>query len=346
MAPSGDNTQPWRFRWDGLHLHVTFVSERARSLYEARWAASWISLGAVLTNIALAAGARGVRIDATTFPADDAPDVVARIRLESGALLADPLMAAIPDRCVNRRAYQRVAIPATVRDEIAAEAAAIPGLALAWHDTDRAKRQIAALAAQNDRVLFENRTLHDGLFRWLRWSTAEVEGSRDGMPIVTMELTPFERAGFRVLRSWPWARLAAVAGITRGLPLRARSIYRRSGALALLSTEGDAPDDFVRGGQVLQRIWLTATLRGLAFQPITGITFLLLRLRLMGGDGLSQAHRRLLQRLDREFREIFPSAGDRVAPVMLFRVGVASPPSARAPRLPLDQILTVETPRD
>lgn len=341
-APSGDNTQPWRFRWNGSALYVLFVPERAESLYEVRWAASWISLGAVLVNMELAAGTRGYRLDVDLFPADGPPGVVATVRLETAPVAADLLTEAIPARCVNRRAYRREAIAAGARDRITALAAAVPGVALSWHEREPARGRIAALAAQNDRILFENRALHTGLYRWLRWTRDEVERSQDGMPIETLEMTAAERFGFRLLGTWPWARLAGATGITRGLPMRARQIYRRSGAIALLAVDGERPEDFVRGGQVMERIWLTATREGMALQPITGITFLLLRLRLAGGEGLGPSHQRLLARLDREFVEIFGDVG-RQTPVMLFRIGLASAPSARAPRLPLDQVLVVDT---
>jgi hypothetical protein len=147
----------------------------------------------------------------------------------------------------------------------------------------------------------------------------------------------------RLLGSWRWARLAAALRISRVLPVRARKIYQRSGAIALLSVRGDQPADFVRGGEVLERIWLTATRHGIAFQPITGITFLLLRMRLTGGEGLSSDHRKLLDRVEEEFKRVYPE-GAVENPIMLFRLGLASPPSGRAPRLPLEQVLEIVPP--
>jgi hypothetical protein len=124
---------------------------------------------------------------------------------------------------------------------------------------------------------------------------------------------------------------------------RARRVYANSGALALLTVHGARPEDFVRGGEALERIWLTATVRGIALQPITGITFLLFRLSLAHGQGLSPRHRNVLERLEREFCRIVPAAGSDV-PVMLFRLGLAAPPSARTSRLAIETVLTVDNP--
>jgi len=230
-----------------------------------------------------------------------------------------------------------------VREELQALAASSPGTRLSWIDTDPPKGRVAALAAQNDRILFENRALHDGLYRWIRWTRSEVERRRDGMPAETLELAAFERPGIRLLGSWRWARISAGLGLTRILPFRARTIYGRSAAIALLSMRGDQPEDFVRGGQILERIWLTATRHGIAFQPITGITFLVLRRRLTGGEGLSVPHRILLDRVEIELKHVYPE-GAAETPIMLFRVGLAPPPSGRAPRLSLEQVLEITPP--
>jgi nitroreductase len=343
QAPSGDNCQPWHYRWDGDHLRILFLADRAESVYDIQSLSSWIALGAVITNMTLAATKFGFRTTVELFPAGELPGTVALVRFEPGSVAADQLAQAIPARCVNRRPYRREPLPAGVREELQALAASSPGTRLSWVETEPVKGRIAALAAQNDRILFENRALHDGVYGWIRWTRAEAQRRRDGMPAETLELSPLERPGMRLLGSWRWARLAAALRISRVLPVRARKIYQRSGAIALLSVRGDQPADFVRGGEVLERIWLTATGHGIAFQPITGITFLLLRMRLTGGEGLASDHRKLLDRIEEEFKRVYPE-GAAESPIMLFRLGLASPPSGRALRLPLEQVLEIAPP--
>jgi len=245
QAPSGDNCQPWCFRWDGDHLRILFLSDRAESLYDIQSLASWISLGAVLTNLRLAATRFGFQSTVELFPAGEPPGTVALLRFKAGSVAADRLAETIPARCVNRRPYRREPLPAGVREELQALAAASSGARLSWVDTEPAKERIAALAAQNDRILFENRALHDGVYGWIRWTRAEAEHRRDGMPADALELSRLERPGMRLLGSWRWAQLAAALRISRVLPARARKIYQRSAAIGLLSVRGDQPADFV-----------------------------------------------------------------------------------------------------
>lgn len=349
-APSGDNCQPWRFRLIGDRLRVLFVPERADSFYDVRHAASWISLGALLVNLDIAARGKGIHTDIEVFPTGEPPDVVAVVRLGPGEASQERLARAIEGRCVNRGPYRRDPLPAAFRDEVVTIASAARGVHLFWVDAPPARGRLAALAAQNDRLLFEHRALHDGLYRWIRWTAKAVAESHDGMPVETLGLRWFERPGIRLLGSWRLASLLAASRGTRFMQARARRLYSRSAAIVLLAVDGCAPAQFVQAGDVLERIWLTATLHGVALQPITGIVFLLLRLWQANGEGLSSNHRSLLERAGGELRDLLPSMKERT-PAMLFRLGLPRRSAVGAPRLPLSDVFdvasaTTTTPRN
>jgi len=342
LAPSGDNCQPWRFSWNGHQLDVQWDRERAESFYDVRHIASWIALGATLANMELAAHALGLAYGVVVFPKDLGDSVVARVSLQPGRLIREPLVSAIPSRCVNRRPYRHQPLLPNEREALWATVQPFHGMHLSLLEDAGRKARVAALAARNDRLLFEHRALHDGLFRWLRWTSEATRQTGDGIPATSLELSTLERPGFRLLSSWPFACLSAAMGVTRLLPLRTQSTYRQSSAIGLLSMEGTAPEDFVKGGEVLQRLWLTATLKDLAFQPITGITFLWLRTQLLHGEGLSPHHRNLIEQTAHELHELLDLS--QRTPVMVFRLGHAQAPSARALRRPLESVLTLAHP--
>src|SRR5712691_9018135 len=125
-APSGDNCQPWRFRWDGEHLRILFLADRAESLYDIRSVASWISLWAVITNMTLAALRLGFRPAVDLFRVGEAAGVVARVRFDEARVEVDLLAEAIAARSVNRRPYLRKPLPMGVREELQALAASSP----------------------------------------------------------------------------------------------------------------------------------------------------------------------------------------------------------------------------
>lgn len=339
LAPSGDNCQPWRFVWNGQQLEIRFDRERAESLYDIRQAASWVALGAVLTNIRLAANEQGLRTTAALFPDPAAKDVAARLTIEPSRQRRDPLFDAIPVRCVNRRPYAAAALPRDVRETLLATIQEFSGVFMDLVEEPRMKRRLARLAACNDRLVFENRALHNGLFRWIRWNPEETTRTGDGMPVESLELGAGARAGFRWLAAWPFARLISTLGATRLLALKTARTYRRSAAIGLLSVEGHRPEDFVRSGEALEQLWLTAALHRVAFQPITGMTFLWLRCREDRGAGLSRAHQAVIERIGRQLSRLLPAFA-RHTPVMLFRIGYAEPPMARALRRRVDEVFT------
>ncbi|MBI3323713.1 MAG: hypothetical protein HYZ92_00340 [Candidatus Omnitrophica bacterium] len=344
LAPSGDNCQPWQFVWNGRSLEIHFVASRAESLYDVQNLASWISLGATLANMRIAARQRACHLQADLFPQGEASNPVALVSWQPEAGAGDPLYAALERRCVNRLPYQTRPLPELIRQRLEASVDTAQGVSLRLVENERGRRTLASLAALNERLLFENTALHHGLYRWLRWSAAEVQRTGDGMPIGSLGLHRIEEAGFRLLGARPLANSLAAVGLTGLLPIRTQRVYARSSAIGLLSVPEARPVEFVRGGEALERLWLTATAEGLAFQPMTGVTFLVLRCRLLKGAGLSRRHQALLLRASAAMTAWLPEL-DR-APVMLFRIGFAEAPKARALRRPISAVLSLREQRE
>ena len=88
-------------------------------------------------------------------------------------------------------------------------------------------------------------------------------------------------------------------------------------------------------GRLLEKIWLVAAEKRLAFQPIAGPALLIMRNRLKGGAGMDARLRDWAVDVERDLRSLC-RLEEGVLPVLLFRVGEAAPPSARALRRPLD----------
>jgi nitroreductase len=85
--------------------------------------------------------------------------------------------------------------------------------------------------------------------------------------------------------------------------------------IALLYTHGDAPADWLRAGEALQRVWLTATVRGLAATPLTQLTEI-------------PALRRLLE-----------SSADGQVVQTILRLGYPTRPAIATPRRSLADVL-------
>jgi hypothetical protein len=143
------------------------------------------------------------------------------------------------------------------------------------------------------------------------------------------------------MSSWAAMELVGRVGGGRALEKPARKAIAAASAVGLVTVPGRTREDYFAGGRAMQRVWLEATARGLAFQPMAPLTYLFARLELGGGEGLSVREAATLRELRAAFAALFPEAVGRGEP-MLFRVARAASPSARALRRRVDDVLVIE----
>jgi UDP:flavonoid glycosyltransferase YjiC (YdhE family)/pyruvate/2-oxoglutarate dehydrogenase complex dihydrolipoamide acyltransferase (E2) component len=338
LAPSAGNCQPWRYRWNRDCLEIRVVPQRANPFLDFVNLDTWVSLGAVLTNLEVAAEAQGRRIASQLFPHDARGGLVGRVWLLPGAAPDGSLVAAVRERCTNRRPHDGRPIPADVRDEVVAAAAPHqPEVRVDWVEEPAARDRIATATSAYFQLLFENPGLLVSMLGWIRWSHAAEARAQSGLSLASLELGAVSRLMFRLAASRWRSRLLAPTGMF--------SLYRRMTARGLQRTAAfglvtvSEPDaaSFVRAGEAFERMWLTATQRRLAVHPLAGLMLLAGRCRYAGGVGLTPRQRRTVEDAVAMVGQVAPAILDRV-PVMLFRIGYAPPPTARSLRLPLDSV--------
>jgi len=336
LAPSGDNLQPWKFAAQGERLLVHHDPCRDRSLFNVRYSASFIALGAALENISLAASAQGYFSHIDFFPEADDSDLIAGVNFVRSAI-ADPLHRYLRDRCTNRRPCSKASLKPEVLTSIEASKN-YPDIQLAWIHGNKL-RVLAPILALADRQIFENCLIHEHLFSTIRWTRDEVKRTRDGLPVQALELGRAGALAFRQLRHWPVVRLLNGFGFSRLAAGHSAALMIHSAAAGLLIGRDPSPRGFLDAGRAFQRVWLGATQAGLAFQPMTAAIFLQLRLRFGDLDGWTPAQIEVLKRLESRFNEFFGLSAEQI-PVMLFRVGFAAAPSMRTVRRPSFEIFS------
>ena len=164
------------------------------------------------------------------------------------------LHAAIPRRHSNRSPFHDAPVPGAVRAELAAAARAEQG----WLDLligPIAVEATAELVQRAARLLTGDPAYQAELAAWTRAGGPAADGvptSAGGPAPTTDELLPRRDFG--------------------GAALPGTRSFEREPLLAVIGTAGDWPADQLQAGQVLQRVLLTATDRGLAVslfsQPI------------------------------------------------------------------------------
>lgn len=335
-AFSGGNTQPWLFHWSGDRLVLLHDTTRSGSFLDVDERSTFLAFGSVLENLVLTAPMMGLRADVRLFPDRSDPRRVADVLLTRSDVPTHPLARLIPHRVTNRQLGQDRPLDPIHRDRMTA-AAALHGARLHWLEERPQLDRIGDILGRADRVRLTCEPLHRDMMAEMRWSLEEVERTRDGIDLATMEFTPADLAGIRMASSWSVMRMVKTMGGV-GLERMARKSVARASAVGLLTVDGLDPASFVRAGRGLHRLWLQAAADGLALQPMTSVTYMFYRLLHLGGEGFDAREREVLTALRHRWAELFPTRPDEAEP-MLFRVAYAPPPTARSLRRAVDDVM-------
>jgi nitroreductase len=339
LAPSGGNTQPWRFEWRGGQL-LAYLVPRGFYLFDFEHGGSHVAIGAAAENMDLAARNLGLQARIEPFPDSDNRLLVCAFTFTRCQSPGGPpeLLDQVKLRVTNRRRGQR--LPLDLVDRAALEQAMqTPGARLQWLTDREPLAQIGRLLGVGDRLIFLSEAMHSAIMGEIRWNAREVEATSDGLPLNTLELSPADRAGMRIVASWPVMATLRRWQQGRGLEQQARQAVAAASAVGLLTMDGVGPASYFHGGRAMQRVWLTATAKRLAFHPMTTLPYLFARLERGGGEGLADDERQVLWQLRTRYRELFEVPSGH-AEIMLFRIAHAEAPTARSRRHRLDDVLS------
>lgn len=257
-APSVHNTQPWLFRLGEDCVDVLADRRRQLKVLDPSGREMFVSVGAAVFNLRVALRARGWQAETQVAPQPAEPDLAARVSAIRPAVAnpaATALAEAIPRRHTNRRPFADRQVPPAVLAELA-DAATAEGAALLV--ADRVLRDGVLSLTRTA----ENRMRHDRRYReeLADWTTPPGIGRRDGVP--RQAFGPRATNATLPLRDLASGHGAPTAVVE----------FEPEPTILLLSTSTDRRGDWVRAGMALQRILLTATVRGLAATPLTQLT--------------------------------------------------------------------------
>ncbi|RKN04224.1 Acg family FMN-binding oxidoreductase [Streptomyces radicis] len=248
-APSIHNTQPWRYRLvpDTLTLEVRAARERALPHADPLARALHVSVGGALFNLRVAATHLGLRPVVRLLPCPDEPVLLGTLRIV-GTRRAEchgpDLYPAVWRRHSSRFPFARRRPPDRLLAELA-DAALVEHASLAFPDDAEVER-LLRLTAEAEARNNHDRHRRAETLAWLR------DGTGDGLTAAA--LGPRDATGHLPLRDF--------TGLRRREDLPTADFEARP-LLAVLSTAHDRRTDWLRAGQALERVLLTATARTL-----------------------------------------------------------------------------------
>ena len=340
-APSGDNTQPWRFEVRGprqvvVHGHDT----RTHCVYDLDGHPSQLSLGALLESMALAASTHGLATAVQRRPG--MPEHLPTFDVlfaDAPGVSPDPLAAMLPQRSVQRRKLSTRSL--RVSEKAALAASLPPGYGVLWLEGARARFACARLMFDNARLRLtmpEAHQVHRAVIEWnARYSTDRIPDQALGVDPMTARLMRWIMQSWRrvdFFNTWLAGTLAPRLQMDL-LP----GWYCGAHFALLAESPPRHVDDYVAAGRAMQRFWLTATELGLQLQPeLTPLIFARYvreRRVFSSTDGMHE----LAQELAVQTQAVLGEAASSRA-VFLGRIGAGPPAVARSLRRPLDELMT------
>jgi nitroreductase len=252
-APSIHNTQPWRWqvRSDGLDLYAERSRHLAATDPDGRMLT--ISCGTALHHARVALAAEGWQVAVERLPDPAQPDLLARITLADRVPVTPEAMRryqSIQLRHTDRRPVTREAVPHASLD-VLAKAATDEGAHLHVLHPDQVD-DLAVAVAHAATVDADDPTIQAELNQWTGGQRTEGTGIPDeAIPAQTPQTNVPSRAFAR----------------TGTLPIGGE--HDRAASYAILYGDTDDPAGWLRGGEALSAVWLTALELGVGVLPIS-----------------------------------------------------------------------------
>lgn len=246
-APSGHNTQPWKFKTGDGSINILPDFTRALPVVDPDNHALYISLGCALENLIIAANEFNYNAE-TEFTGDERePKIV--IKLSAAPETDKPgLFDYIAKRQVTRGKFKPEKVPQSLLSELFEETEGVHvRLFLSEEEID----SLTPYIMEGNSLQFGNRAFVRELVSWIRFSEKEVMTKGDGIWSGSMGLPDTGRfLGNIIMKNF-----VSAASEEK----RLRKLIRASAGFALFMVEKNDPVHWIKLGQAFQRFGLLAT---------------------------------------------------------------------------------------
>jgi len=251
LAPSGHNSQPWRFRPGPNTIDILPDFTRRTPVVDPDDHHLFVALGCAAETLAIAAAARSRPGEISVEPGNGGS---VRFAFASGQRPEHALFDAIAKRQSTRAIYSGEAV--AVDDlRTLAKAAAVPGVDLVLI-TDRAGiDRVAQLIVAGNSQQIADRAFLEELKTWLRFNPRRALETGDGLFSAT--------SGSPILPDWLGPKMFDLAFKTRSENDKYVRQLASSAGVAIFVSQGEDKAHWIAAGRACQRFALQATALGL-----------------------------------------------------------------------------------
>jgi len=340
-APSGGNIQPWRWAYHHQALLLFNAFDLNDTFLGADNLPSYVAIGAALENVVLEAGRMGLETRYELFPVKEIPDLVAVISFfkANNPLPRLYLAEGIGERLTNRKLGERKNMDSKILEKLVKTARDGGQTDLRFFTGEEELDTIAELLGELERIRLLEKMGHRDFVDEIRWTQEENDKKRDGVDLRTLDLTNTEKVGMQMSKDEKVIELLNRWNGGGAFKKLTRKSIEAAGAVGILTMHGKNVSDYVKSGMAVQRVWLEATLSGIAFQPVSASVFTYARLVRSHGKGLSEGAIKKLWELRATYEKTFMIPKDSIE-IFIFRLSIADQPEVKSLRKPLEEIFS------
>ncbi len=337
-APSGGNAQPWHVDVRGDLFLISLDPTRSENPLDVNCTASIFSIGSFAENVIIAARGLGLIFEVNPINAKNNNGFKVEFKFKGRQKKQNEILNNfIEKRVTNRQLYDGKIISDEVIDNLRKlTESSICELSIVKNVSD--KKKIVDVLGIADGLRFTNEKMRDYMFDEMRWTNSEVNQTKDGLDVKTLEMPGNLIKMMKMMSKVP--------SMVKLIPKKAfenqtKPLLMGCSHLCCLSfkkplTQGN----LFESGRIMERIWLEATRFNLALHPWTVLPFFIMRANDSEDKIFSSNEKQIVKSLDIELHKSYKIPNDNIA-VFIFRLSYAKKPTARSIRLPWTSFATV-----
>lgn len=335
FAPSADNMQPWEFRRknDSIEIYCTPLRMLPTDTLNMF---SWISIGAAIQNIVLAATEYSLCAKVIYKKAKDTTEPVAVVTFSIGATKST-LVDFIRIRNTNRNPFQVDSIEADCIERLN-QAVERFDARIHWTTDYKHFKQMAYMDAHSSYIRLAYKPLHNELFHILRFTTKGINEKHYGLTFESLEVPTIAVRFAKLLRHWSINQIISNLGIGRLVAKRLSAKLMKAGGICLITIPHRNRIEYIEAGRAIEQLWLTVTAEGLSAQPY-GVLPQYFTKKDIEPNFFPPQYKKVIAAHEEPFYSIFPNAKSEF-PALVLRLGRTDKPSPRSDeRLPIEEVI-------
>ena len=338
LAPSGDNCQPWKFKTvdDTILIYLNCAVDN--SLYNFDQRASYISCGAAIFNMIIAASNLSLKVQIQYKNQTDQMDremrKIATLKfIYDSSVKTSSLVSMISKRHTNRTKFKKIKISSAHVSELTS--CSNDKIDIIFTDQSNDIKIVSKIVHQLDRLRCQNKNLHEHLMNHIMFSDEEARLKKYGFHTGNLNISFFEKIFLKITRPWKIANILfnylgfdfVVADVSRKATIDASG-------LILIKGQDSSLESYVKIGEIFQELWLKATLLGFDIQPMF-IANIFMSINLLKPELLKPKEKRISDLNSQLLSQIFSLKKGEI-PYILIRIGKGTIPIQGSLRKELD----------